>query len=115
MDKFKLAALLPLFALSSYTVTAQNNIKTSGNTRAQVNNLDTLLVLGIYDINKGDRFLRCVDKKGKESILQFRQHDCLENNAGFVERGDKIVIKDGYIFYKNLTVEKLKKQFIKSK
>lgn len=115
MDKLKLAALLPLFALSSYTVTAQNNIKTSGNTRAQVNNLDTLLVLGIYDINKGDRFLRCVDKKGKERILNFNQHDCLHNNAGFVERGDKIVIKDRCIFYKNLTVEKLKKQFIKSK
>lgn len=114
MDKLKLAALLPLFALSSYTVTAQNNIKTSGNTRAQVkNNLDTLFVLGIYD--KGDRFLRCVDKKGKESILKFSQRDCIQNNAGFVERGDKIVIEDGCFFYKNLTVENLKKKFIKSK
>ena len=113
MDKLKLAALLPLFALSSYTVTAQNNTKTSGNTRPQVNNLDTLLVLGIYD--KGDRFLLCVDKKGEESTLKFSQRDCLHNKAGFVERGDKIVIEDGCFFYKNLTVEKLKKRFIKSK
>ena len=82
--------------------------------------IDTVRVTGVYDIYaRWDgvvRFMTCVDNQGNEDYIlySFMEKGTPMRGAEFIERGDTVVIRDNKII-KNLTMNRLKSEFVKTK
>jgi len=80
----------------------------------------TFLVLGTYSTSYKDRdivgihkYVQCINKEGEIATFDFNIYRASYEEA-YIERGDIIKIENGCLV-KNLTVEKLKAEFVKSR
>ena len=94
------------------------------------NSEKTYFVLGTHTISYKDedyisptsvKYLRCVDANGQEADMRFNvladngHAPAIKDSVAYVERGDKIIVRNDGKFIKNLTIENLKNEFIKSR
>lgn len=80
----------------------------------------TFLVLGTYSTSYKDRdivgihkYVQCINKEGKIATFDFNIYRASYEEA-YIERGDIIKIENGCLV-KNLTTEKLKSKFVKTR
>ena len=120
----KLFVLVPLVMLASCkkSETAKKGVyrETFNQTSSVTKDIDTFRVTGVYDVYGGfrevGRTITCVDNQGNENFIAF---DVMKKGSSmrqgeYIERGDTIVLK-GDTLVANITRERIKSEFVKSK
>ena len=120
----KLFVLVPLVMLSSCKrsedVKKSVYRKTVNQTSTVAKDYDTIRVTGVYDVYGGfrevGRAITGVDAQGNETFIVF---DVMKKGSPmrqgeYIERSDTIVLK-GDTLIKNITRERIKSEFVKSK
>ena len=120
----KLFVLVPLVMLTSCkkSETAKKGVyrETFNQTSSVTKDIDTFRVTGVYDVYGGfrevGRTITCVDNQGNETFIVF---DVMKKGSSmrqgeYIERGDTIVLK-GDTLVANVTRERIKSEFVKTK
>ena len=120
----KTLALVPLFALSACNIDRNNGyiIETSTPDTHTTNTIDTMRVIGVFNVTVGFtghhrewKHVKCVDKNNRTMEIVFDVGiQTKKNDVAYAERGDTILM-NGSMFVKNITQERLQSEFVKGR